>query len=97
MVSGNDSKSSTANANSNQEGGGKTNNQRGRGRSGNSQPSTPTTKGLIPALSGYIFDYGPGKTREQLRVNWEKLIQFVGITYVQDIKIELTTSIQKML
>jgi hypothetical protein len=35
--------------------------------------------------------FGPGKTREQLRVNWEKLIQYVGITYVQDIKIELIT------
>jgi hypothetical protein len=91
MVSGNDSKLSTQTANSNQEVGGKNNNQRGGGRSGNSQPSTPTTKGLVPALSGYIFDYGPGKTREQLRVNWEKLIQYVGITYVQDIKIELTT------
>jgi hypothetical protein len=92
-VSGNDSKSSSQTANpAKQEGGsGKTNNQRGRGRAGNSQPSTPTTMNRVPALINHIFDYGPGKTKEHLRVNWEMLILYVGITYARHIRTELST------
>jgi hypothetical protein len=50
-----------------------------------------TNKGMITALGNHVFDYGQGKTAEQLNKNWEKLLSHIGIYYSQDLHAELTT------
>ena len=48
-----------------------------------------TKKGLCGALSGNVFDYGQKGAADQMRTTWEKVIQYVGTTYGQDICNEL--------
>jgi hypothetical protein len=51
----------------------------------------PTKKGMIAALGNHVFDYGQGKTAEQLNKNREKLLSHIGIHCSQDLRAELTT------
>ena len=46
-------------------------------------------KGLCAALGTNIFDYGTKGTADQMRTSWEKLVQYVGTNYGQDISNEL--------
>ena len=74
-------------------------NGRGRGRGGRSGrgrghnytgASKASKKGLSDALGSYVFDYGQKNSADQMRTSWEKLVQYVGTTYGQDISNELT-------
>ena len=68
---------------------------RGRGRGGRGRGSsytganTSSKKGLCAALGDNVFDYGHKAAADQLRTSWEKLVQYVGTTYGQDISNEL--------
>jgi hypothetical protein len=45
--------------------------------------------GLCAVLGNNVFDYGYRAAADQMRTSWEKLIQFVGTNYGQDIGNEL--------
>ena len=63
---------------------------RGRGRGSNYTGSASAPKkGLCTALSANIFDYGTKGAADQMRTSWEKLMQYVGTNYGQDISNEL--------
>ena len=63
---------------------------RGRGRGHNYTGTTSTPKkGLCTTLGSNVFDYGQKSSADQMRISWEKLVQYVGITYGQDISNEL--------
>ena len=68
---------------------------RGRGRGGRGRGSSYTgansssKKGLCAALGDNVFDYGHKAAADQVRTSWEKLVQYVGTTYGQDISNEL--------
>jgi hypothetical protein len=63
---------------------------RGRGRGQNySGTSTTTKKGLCDALGANVFDYGQKAAADQMRTSWEKITEYVGATYGQDISNEL--------
>jgi hypothetical protein len=49
--------------------------------------------GLCAALGNNVFDYGHRAAADQMRTSWEKLIQFVGTNYGQDISNELQNKI----
>ncbi len=49
--------------------------------------------GLFVALGNNVFDYGHRAAAEQMRTSWEKLVQFVGKNYRQDISNELQNKI----
>jgi hypothetical protein len=66
-------------------------NHQGKGKGGTLQSIMPTNKGIITALQNHVFDYGQGKTAEQLNKSWEKLLSYIGINYSQDLHTELTT------
>ena len=72
--------------------GGRGNGGRGRGRgrgqhyTGN---TTTTKKGLCEALGGNVFDYGQKAAADQMRTSWEKITEYVGTLYGQDISNEL--------
>ena len=73
--------------------GGRGNNDRGgRGR-GRGQHYTGTSKtsksGLCTTLGNNVFDYGHKAAADQMRTSWEKLVQYVGTNYGQDISNEL--------
>jgi hypothetical protein len=40
-----------------------------------------------------VFDYGQKSTVDQMRTSWEKLVQYVGTNYGQDINNELQNNI----
>jgi hypothetical protein len=62
----------------------------GRGRGHNYTGTTSTMKkGLCTTLGSNVFDYGQKSSADQMRISWEKLVQYVGITYGQDISNEL--------
>jgi hypothetical protein len=61
---------------------------RGRGHNYTGTTSTPK-KGLCTTLGSNVFDYGQKSSADQMRISWEKLVQYVGITYGQDISNEL--------
>jgi hypothetical protein len=59
-----------ASSTSKQEGGGDTAvNHPGEGEGDTLQSTMPTNKGMIAALGNHVFDYGQGKTAEQLNQN----------------------------
>ena len=60
----------------------------GRGSSYTGTTSAPK-KGLCTTLSANIFDYGTKGTADQMRTSWEKLMQYIGTNYGQDISNEL--------
>ena len=61
---------------------------RGRGSNYTGSASAPK-KGLCTALSANVFDYGTKGTADQMRTSWEKLVQYIGTNYGQDISNEL--------
>jgi hypothetical protein len=52
---------------------------------------------LCAALGNNVFDYGHRAAEDQMRTSWEKLIQFVGTNYGQDISNELQNKIPVIL
>ena len=63
---------------------------RGRGRGHNYSTTSGTSKkGLCAALGNNVFDYGHKGAADQMRTSWEKLVQYVGMNYGQDISNEL--------
>jgi hypothetical protein len=72
--------------------GGPGNGGRGRGRGhGQNYTGTPTSikKGLCDALGANVFDYGQKSSADQMRTSWEKITEYVGTSYGQDISNEL--------
>ena len=61
---------------------------RGRGSSYSAQSGT-AKKGLCGTLGTNVFDYGTKGAADQMRTSWEKLVQYVGTNYGQDICNEL--------
>ena len=61
---------------------------RGRGQNYAGNRRTSTT-GLCAALGYNVFDYWHKAAADQMRTSLEKLIQYVGTTYGQDISNEL--------
>jgi hypothetical protein len=53
--------------------------------------------GLCAALSNNVFNYGHRAAADQMQTSWEKLVQFVGTNYGQDISNELQNKIPVML
>jgi hypothetical protein len=53
--------------------------------------------GLCAALGNHVFNYGQRAAADQMRTSWEKLIQFMGTNYGQDISNELQNKILVML
>jgi hypothetical protein len=72
--------------------GGRGNNDKGRGR-GRGQNYTGASKatktGLCAALGTNVFNYGHKAAADEMRTSWEKIGQYVGTTYGQDISNEL--------
>ena len=62
----------------------------GRGRGQNYAGNRRTSATRLCAALGYnVFDYGHKAAADQMRTSLEKLIQYVGTTYGQDISNEL--------
>jgi hypothetical protein len=53
--------------------------------------------GLCAALGNNVFNYGHRAAEDQMRTSWEKLVQFVGTNYGQDISNELQNKIPVIL
>jgi hypothetical protein len=70
----------------------------GRGRGQNYTGTRMAAKsGLCAALGSNVFDYGHRAAADQMRTSWEKLVQFVGTNYGQDISNELQKKIPVIL
>jgi hypothetical protein len=66
----------------------------GRGRVQNYDGSANTTKkGLCDNLGTNVFDYGQKSAADLMHTSWEKLVQYVGTNYGQDISNELQNNI----
>ena len=62
----------------------------GRGQGHNYSGTSSTTKrGLYNALGTRVFDYGQKSAADQTRSSWEKIVQYVGKNYGQEIINEL--------
>jgi hypothetical protein len=88
--------------------GGRNNGRGGRGRGGRGGRSqgrgqnytgsvNTARKGLCANLVTNVFDYGQKSTADQMRTSWEKLAQYVGTNYGQDISNELQNKITVIL
>jgi hypothetical protein len=67
---------------------------RGRGRGQNYTGSANTTsKGMFGNLGTNVFDYGQKFAADIMCTSWEKLVQYVGTNYGQDIINELQNKI----
>jgi hypothetical protein len=67
---------------------------RGRGRGQNDTGSVNAEKrGLCTNLGTNMFDYGQKSTAYQMRTSWEKLVQYVGTNYGQDINNEFQNKV----
>jgi hypothetical protein len=67
---------------------------RGRGRGQNYNGSANAAKrGLCTNLGTNVFDYGQKSEADQMRTSWEKLVQYVGTNYGQDINNELQNKV----
>jgi hypothetical protein len=67
---------------------------RGRGRGQNYTGSANAEKrGMCTNLGTNVFDYGKKSAADQMRTSWEKLVQYVGTNYGQDINNELENKI----
>jgi hypothetical protein len=53
--------------------------------------------GTRAALGINVFDYGHMAAARQMRTSWEKLVQFMGTNYGQDISNELQNKIPVIL
>ena len=69
---------------------------RGRGQSYTAAAST-AKRGLCTTLGTNVFDYGQKSSADQLRTSWEKLVQYVGTNYGQDVSNELQNKITVIL
>jgi hypothetical protein len=70
----------------------------GHGRGQNYTGARMAAKsGLCAALGNNVFDYGHRAAADQMRTSWEKLVQFVGTNYGQDISNELQNKIPVVL
>jgi hypothetical protein len=59
---------------------------RGRGRGQNyNGPANAAKRGLCTNLGTNVFDYGQKSAADQMQNSWEKLVQYVGTNYGQDI------------
>ena len=74
-------------------GGGRGGRGRGRGH-GYTGTSGATKKGLCNALGPNVFDYGDKAAADRMRTSWEKVVQYVGAHYGQDISNELQNKIR---
>ena len=64
----------------------------GRGRGQNYAVNRQTsTTGLCAALGYNVFDYGHKAAADQMRTSLDKLIEYVGTTYGQDISNDFRT------
>jgi hypothetical protein len=54
-------------------------------------------KVFLPNLGTNVFDYGQKSAADQMRNSWEKLAQYVGTNYGQDISDELQNKITVIL
>jgi hypothetical protein len=71
---------------------------RGRGRGQNyTGAASPTKRGLNATLGINVFDYGQKSAADQMRTSWEKVVQYVGTSYGQDISNELQNKIKVIL
>jgi hypothetical protein len=67
---------------------------RGRGRGQNYTGSTNAAKrGLCTNLGTHVFDYGQKSAADKICTSWEKLVQYVGTNYGQDINNELQNKV----
>jgi hypothetical protein len=66
---------------------------RGRGHNYNGASNKTSKNGLCTTLGTHIFDFGHKAATDQMRTSWEKLVQYVGTTYGQDISNELQNKI----
>jgi hypothetical protein len=72
--------------------------RRGRRREQNyTGTRTAAKRGLCAALGINVFNYGHRAAADQMRTSWEKLVQFVGTNYGQDISNELQNKIPVIL
>jgi hypothetical protein len=70
--------------------GGATHGGRGRGRGQTYTGSANAEKrGICTKCGTNVFDYGQKSAADQMRTSWEKLVQYVGTNYGQDINNEL--------
>jgi hypothetical protein len=71
---------------------------RSRGRGQNYTGSVNAArKGICTNLGTNVFDYGQKSAADQMRTLWEKLAQYVGTNYGQDISNELQNKINVIL
>ena len=71
---------------------------RGRGRGQNYTGASKASKsGLCTTLGNNVFDYGHKAAADQMRTSWEKLVQYVGTNYGQDISNELQNKVTVIL
>jgi hypothetical protein len=88
--------------------GGRSNGRGGRGRGGRGGHSrgrgqnytgadNAARKGICANLGTNVFDYGQKSAADQMRTSWEKLAQYVGTNYGQDISNKLQNKITVIL
>jgi hypothetical protein len=66
----------------------------GRGRGQNYTGSANTAnRGMCTNLGKNVFDYDKKSAADQMRTSWEKLVQYVGNNYGQDINNELQNKV----
>jgi hypothetical protein len=71
---------------------------RSRGRGQNYTGSANAArKGICANLGTNVFDYGQKSAADKMRTSWEKLAQYVGTNYGQDISNELQNKITVIL
>jgi hypothetical protein len=68
--------------------------RRGRGRGHNYTGSANAeNRGMCTNLGTNVFEYGQKSAADQMRTSWEKLVQYIGTNYGQDINNELHNKI----
>jgi hypothetical protein len=74
--------------------GGRVNSGRGCGCGQNYTGATNESKRALCTNFGInVFDYGQKSAADQMRTSWEKLVQYVGTNYGQDISNELQNKV----
>jgi ribosomal protein L15 len=67
---------------------------RGQGQGQNYTGSANAAKrGICTNLGTNVFDYGQKSAADQIRTSWEKIVQYVGTNYQQDINNELQNKV----
>jgi len=64
---------------------------RGKGRSGSQSTTTANSKGLCVALGNHMFDYNKKGAADQVKVTWEKIVDYAGTQYGEDVRRTLST------